>query len=192
MPIPIQTPTAWGRLADLFRLTGRHKLTFDETLVGVVVVADVSSGDLTINEDVVYRFVIPASLVLVGKAVLFNGITTDSGRDIIIDKATGSAANTVPWIIHHTTNAPLAPIAASTLQKNWRQWPQVGTPPGEMFADEGALTGDGIIGMDWISNRTWDVDIGVRLGFQQGIVVSVVSTNDLFNVSLFGRIVPRL
>jgi len=192
MPMQIYTADAWQRLRDFFDLKGKHNLQLDEVIVPVAVVANIAPELEQLNQPVVYKFSVPATAGLVGKAVLINGLTTDTGRDIVIDRMVGTSASTGRWNIHNTANAPITPIAASTLDKTWRQWPQDGTPPGEMFADEGASTGDDIVSFRNGGNNFWDVAVDELLAFQQAIVCSVVATNVQFEVSMFGRVVRRI
>lgn len=192
MPIEIQTSSAWGRLADKFRLTGRHKLLLDEVLVGVVLVEDLSAEAAQPEQDVSYRFLVPASAVANGKAILFNGATADTGRDIIIDRVLCASAANANYDLRFTTNAPLAPIAASDLEKQWRAVPQVGVPPGNMYADSGAIIGPELWRIPAIANTLIDVEVGVRLGSIQGLSLQCVANNLTFFATFFGRVVPRL
>lgn len=192
MPMRIYTATAWQRLRDSFDLKGKHDLQLDEIIVPVVVVADLAPGEQEINQQVSYHFDVPASAVANGKAVLFNGITEDSGRDIIIDRLVASSTATVVWELRQTTNAPVTAIGGSTLTKQFLQLPQVGTPPGRMFADSGAITGLEFFRLSNPGNNHYNQELGVRLGFQQGLSLQVVANNTNFHTTFFGRVVARL
>ena len=160
MPTKVQNAQAWIKLQREFGILGRHKMLLDEVVVPTVVIADLSEDDAALNNLVQYRFSVPAVVATVGKAILFNGVTADSGRDIIIDRIVGSCAVTSPWMVHHTTNAPITPIAASTLDQTFAQWPQVGVPIGRMFADSGAITGDDIVSFRTQGGTVWEIAVG--------------------------------
>ncbi len=192
MPTEIQTPDASVALADLFKIQGSHQLLIDETVVPVVLIADVSRNVAAQNQAVLYRYLVQASAVANGKAVLFNGTVTDSGRDIIIDRVVCSAGTTGPWEFRFTTNAPINPIAASTATKLFRQMPQVGTPPGELFADDGPITGTSIFRVLSLASTNFDIAVDVRLGHQQAVSMQFAANNVTFLTTFFGRAVPRL
>ena len=192
MPTEIQTPRQWLALAEEFKLTGRHLLQLDEVIVPVVLVSDLSSPAAALNQKVVYYFNVPASAVANGKAVLFNGVTADTGRDIIIERIVMSMASAQSWELRFTTNAPIAPIAAAQLFKNFRQDPQVGIVPGNMFADSGAITGELIMRPQIQANTFREIEVDIRLGDRRALSLQVAANNVQFRSTWFGRVVPRL
>ena len=139
MPTEIQTPFAWARLADKFRLTGRHKLMLDEVVVPVVLVEDLSEPGIINEQDATCVMVIAAP-VGVAKALLEN--PAGSGVRFLLDRIVVSGGMNMIPAIQLTQTAPTNPIAGALANVSWNNPEQSGSPPGTMFADDGVFVGE--------------------------------------------------
>ena len=78
MPTEIQTPKPWMRLAEAFRLTGRHKLLLDEVVVPVAIVEDLSEKEVLLDLRAAYGGAFQtAAATFISQVQLFNPV--DSG-----------------------------------------------------------------------------------------------------------------
>jgi len=193
MPINVYTANAWSRLRDAFDLKGKHQLQLDEVIVPVAIVADLASETTNVRNDATLFIAVPAAGVGdTGKALLQNTSPTfELGTaTILLDRIYFSSTTTGQWNFHATTIAPLTPIAASTIIKQWNDPTQVSVPAGSGFADEGAF-GTGKImqlrlnaaaALYWIEPK-WVLQPG------QNFVVQHASTNIGFEVTFQYRVV---
>lgn len=191
MPTEIQTPTPWAKLADAFRLTGRHRLLIDEVIVPVVVVSDLSEVAATTEQEATAYFSMVAIVGSATVAVLFNGVTADTGVDLIIDSALASSETAGTYRVRQTTVAPVAPAAGVLLTKNWNRFPQVGVPPGTQFANTALLAGQTLYRVPVLANSPLEIDLGITLGAFQALALDYDGVNEAWRTTWRYRVVKR-
>ena len=189
MPIEIQTPSQWARLADLFKLTGRHKLLLDEVVVPVVLMGDVADTGPE-EPNLASAFVKVAATVGVrGGAMITNG---QVGVNLVVTKIITSIVINVDIMCFLSDTVVGALIAASETDKQWndsnRLDPTPGTPQGR---DGGVFLGDPKLWQHDILARTpftYETELIVAPGFSVIVVANLV--NQVFDVSFQYRVEP--
>lgn len=190
MTIPIQSSTVWGRLADAFRLTGRHKLLLDEVISPVVLVEDLTTESADVQNDATAHFAVPAAGAGdKGFAVLAN--LNNPGTDLLVDRITFSSASVDNIIISLNNIAPLLPIAGATLNKAWNDFTQQGVPSGTLFASEAAMAATGVLyQVENTSNTMQIFDVKLVIGNNAVLSVGDSRSDVLFHVTIQYRVVP--
>jgi len=142
MPMPIYSSGAWQRLRDAFDLKGKHSLLLDEVVVPVAVVAELSGVEGSQTASATAFIGAPAAGALIKSACLLSNLFDGTSR-LIVEAITAIPSLTTSYTIGLTTIAPILPIAASTIVKQWDDQSRPGVPPGSAFANEGIFSGSG-------------------------------------------------
>ena len=127
MPTEIQTPKPWMRLAEAFRLTGRHKLQIDEVVVPVAIIADLSEKEVLLDvraaQGGIKQAIVPT---FISQSQLFNpngsGLIFDLYR---VDMLSGAGSM---FFQMGRVNVPLA----STHIGGWQDTRLIGAPVGQL------------------------------------------------------------
>ncbi len=114
MPTEVQTPGAWVRLADAFRLTGRHRLLLDEVIVPVAIIENLAPEDPLAN----LRFAqggiaAQGAVATVAQCQLFN----PAGSTVVLDLYQVSFASNTSSVAYQ-----MGPVAAALASDNPAQW----------------------------------------------------------------------
>ena len=186
MPMPVNAPRVWGRVADFFRLQGKHPLMLDETTVPVIVIADFTAEEARVEDAATYAMFINADVLGPSKAVLLND---SAGTRMLVDRISYSAGTTTRPVVTLSNTAPVTPIAAGTADKTWNNRLQTGDPPGEMFADRGAFVGPDVYVGNHVQNTPLHIDAMLVLDPGEQVVISGSDTNASIRVVLNVRVV---
>lgn len=189
MPIPIYTAGAWQRLRDAFDLKGKHNLLLDEVVVPVALVADLSSEATHQANDATAQASVPAEAGETGTALFAN--IGDTGVDLLVDRIVINCGTSGRFRITSSSNAPLAPIAASSLVVVWNNPDQPGSPPGQIFADEGAFIGDRLYDFQHLASTSWYIEPKWVLPPNSGLAINFTTVNILFQVTFQYRVRTR-
>ena len=138
MPRQTQNPFVGRSLLDFFRMTGSMKLKLDETIVPVVLLADLADTPNAPQEEATFVMFVPGSALGPETALLEN---SSVGSVFLVDEITITSAAAVTWQIILTSTAPTNAIAGGAADKTWNDVLQTPTVPGTMFADSGAFVG---------------------------------------------------
>lgn len=199
MPTDIQNPRVTRALVDFFTIKGRFLPRLDEVVVPVAIAANLSEQDDEATPGATAFFFVPASAGNAGKAVLLNGLTGAPGVELLLDRVRIVNSGTASlFSLRYTTNAPAAPIAGSNLVKRFKRLPAATAadpvPPGNQFADDGAITGDdmwtcivGVSGAGSGGNVVIDLG-GVVLEPFAGFAIVKANVNEAFRVTIDYRV----
>ena len=127
MPTEIQTPKPWMRLAEAFRLTGRHKLQIDEVVVPVAIVADLSEKEVLLDVRAAQGGVQQAAVpTFISQTQLFN----PNGSGLIFDLYRLDTLDNLSNMLFQMGrgNVPLG----STHAGSWQDTRLIGTPIGQI------------------------------------------------------------
>ncbi len=141
MPRQTQNPFVGRSLLDFFRMTGSMKLKLDETIVPVVLLADLETSPNAPQEEATFVMFVPGTALGPATALLEN---SSVGSVFLVDEITITSSAAVTWQVLLTNTAATNPIAGGAADKTWNDRLQTPTVPGTMFADSGAFTGPDI------------------------------------------------
>jgi len=185
MPIKIFNAKAAQTLQGFFDYKGKHDLKLDEIIVPVAIVADLSGDEALGQSKFVLHIQSPAVAATTVRHAYFNGVANDTGVDVVVDKIVlSSAANSVIVFIQ-TQIAPINPTAAAVINNVWRQWPQVGTPPGTGFSNDAAMGGTTIYQADNLARVPAAFYPDITLGAQRGLSITQAIANTAFQTTWY-------
>ena len=174
MPMEANAPRTWGRVAEFFRITGKHSLQLDEVAVPVVVLADFTEQEAVVDDAATFVMAVAADALGPSRAVLLN----DSlGTRMFVDRVLYSAPSTMTCQVILSNTPPILAIAGGSADKTWNNRLQQGDPPGEMFADRGAFVGPDVYNGLVAANSTLRVDGMLIIDPGEQVVVAGSSTN---------------
>ena len=186
MPMQIQNTRAWGRLVDALGLSGSHNLLFDEVVIGVVLLDDLSDKPEP-PVDATYVMVVPASIGNPQTALLLND---SSSSNIVVDSLTLSSAGNALFGWKLTTTAATNPIAGGSADKSWNNLAQTPPPPGLMFADSGVFVGDELMSIEQLT-RTYNLWFPrAIIGPDEAFAITNFTANQNLRVTLWCRVLP--
>ncbi len=190
MPITIQNARGWDALRQRFSIVGRHRLQLDEVIVPVVIMDDITEQTDTVGQLATAFALAPAVAAKKSSVVFFNGVTSETGYLFNITRIRVSSTGTIGYTFGFTTVAPLSPIAASTVDQTWNDVGQTGTPPGNLFTDDGAFAGPVLYNYRSIPTDPFDYVCNLIIPFQNALVVTNENTNKSSHVSIEYTVLP--